>query len=181
MPSDLRSLEHSAETGNGPSRSSSSSKVDRRAVEDFLYMEARLADQHRYEDWEALWTDDALYWVPIGGDDTDPEREVSLIYDNRNRLRTRIGLLLTGERYAQVPTSGLVRVVSNIEVEDPDDSGDITVRANFILVESRREVLIWGGRNTYKLRPDGDSFRLVTKKVVLAHSSEPVHKIAFIL
>ena len=33
-------------------------------VEQFLYREARYADECDYDAWEALWTDDALYWVP---------------------------------------------------------------------------------------------------------------------
>ena len=33
---------------------------EQRAVEQFLYEEARLADDHRYEEWLGLWTDDAL-------------------------------------------------------------------------------------------------------------------------
>jgi benzoate/toluate 1,2-dioxygenase subunit beta len=182
LSSDLQSLRREPTRTNGSGHLSKlSSAVDRSAIESFLYMEARLADEHRYEDWEALWTDDAIYWVPIGGDDTDPERTVSLIYDNRNRLRTRIGLLLTGDRFAQVPKSGLVRVISNIEVEGQEADGDVIVRANFILVESRREILTWAGRNTYRLRPVADGFALAAKKVVLAHSSEPVRKIAFIL
>ena len=27
------------------------------------------ADEHDYDAWEALWTDDALYWVPAGGEE----------------------------------------------------------------------------------------------------------------
>jgi benzoate/toluate 1,2-dioxygenase beta subunit len=180
LASDLKSLVPTRANGSSE-LSAVSPQIDRQAVENFLYFEARLADEHRYEDWEGLWTDDAIYWVPIGGDNTDPEKEVSLIYDNRNRLRTRIGLLLTGERYAQVPQSSLVRVISNIEIQGQELDGDVIVRANFVLVESRREIITWAGRNTYRLRPTGDSFALAAKKVVLAHSSEPVHKIAFIL
>jgi benzoate/toluate 1,2-dioxygenase beta subunit len=182
LASDLKSLRRAPAHANGSSHLSPlSPEVDRQSVEDFLYFEARLADEHRYEEWEALWTDDAIYWVPIGGDDSDPEREVSLIYDNRNRLRTRIALLLTGERYAQVPQSGLVRVISNIEIQGQEPDGDVIVRANFVLVESRREIITWAGRNTYRLRPTEGGFALAAKKIVLAHSSEPVHKIAFIL
>ncbi|MGH7343256.1 MAG: nuclear transport factor 2 family protein, partial [Candidatus Rokuibacteriota bacterium] len=35
----------------------------------FLYREARLADEGEYDAWEALWTDDGVYWVPANGDD----------------------------------------------------------------------------------------------------------------
>ena len=55
-------------------------------VAQFLFREARFADESRYDDWEALWTDDALYWVPAGGADIDPVSHVSVIYDNRNRI-----------------------------------------------------------------------------------------------
>ena len=40
------------------------SDAEYRAVEAFLYKEARFADEARYADWEALWTDEAVYWVP---------------------------------------------------------------------------------------------------------------------
>ena len=45
------------------------SEADHRAVADFLYREARLADEARYAEWLELWTDDAVYWVPAT---TDP-------------------------------------------------------------------------------------------------------------
>ena len=60
--------------------------IDREQVEQFLYREADLMDEHRYDEWLALWTDDALYWVPTGSDEIDPKREISLIYDDRTRL-----------------------------------------------------------------------------------------------
>jgi 3-phenylpropionate/cinnamic acid dioxygenase small subunit len=155
---------------------------ERRAVEEFLYEEARLADSHRYEEWLALWTDDALYWVPAaGGKDTDPERQASYIYDNIVRLRTRLGMLISGEKFSQLPPSQLVRVVSNIVVEGKDDDGDIMANAKFILLESRREMILWGGDNYYKLRPNGETFKLVQKQVVLVNHAEPMRKMSFIL
>jgi benzoate/toluate 1,2-dioxygenase subunit beta len=154
---------------------------DLRAVQAFLHNEARLADEHQYAEWEALWTDDAVYWVPAGGANTDPDKTVSYIYDNRNRIRTRIGLLLTGERFAQTPVSGLARVVSNIEVDGTEPNGDLLVSCAFVLIEYRRGHLIWAGRNTFKLRPDGDSFKMAYKKVVLVDSDDPIRKLGFIL
>ena len=80
------------------------------AVTAFIYKEARLQDEHQYEAWEALWTDDALYWVPAGGDLTEPGGQMSVIYDNRNRIATRLNQLRPGRRDAQSPPSGLRRV-----------------------------------------------------------------------
>lgn len=111
-------------------------ELDVRTVERFLYREARLADEHRYDDWESLWTDDGLYWVPAGADDTDPMTTMSIVHDNRNRIATRIKQLKTGRRHTQIPQSRLRRVVSNIEII-ATDGGAVTAEANFVLVESR--------------------------------------------
>jgi benzoate/toluate 1,2-dioxygenase subunit beta len=86
---------------------------DRHAVEQFLYREARLADEGDYDAWEALWTEDALYWVPIEGEGADPNQHMSVIYDNRNRISTRLKQLRTGKRYAQAPPSNVRRLLSN--------------------------------------------------------------------
>src|SRR3954463_13551649 len=91
----------------------------------FIYKEARLQDEHRYEAWEALWTDDGVYWVPANGDDIDPEKEMSIIYDNRSRIALRVRQLLTGKHFTQTPQSRLRRLVSNIELMDQQPGGDI--------------------------------------------------------
>ena len=85
------------------------------SIERFLYREARLADEHDYAGWEALWTDDGVYWVPAAGTLDDPAR-MAIIHDNRHRISTRVRQLETGRRYAQAPPSRLRRIVSNIEI-----------------------------------------------------------------
>ena len=159
---------------------------DRSEVEQFLYREARLADESQYDEWEALWTDDALYWVPVGGQGGDPRREMSVIYDNRNRISTRLKQLRTGRRYAQAPQSNLRRLISNIEflggVPNPDGAIDLEVGANFLVIESRaRDTHLWGGRVTYRLRRDGDTLRLVYKKVVLVDNDRPLPTLGFLI
>jgi hypothetical protein len=60
--------------GRGGVTAPAGQDLDLRQIEQFLYREARYADEHDYDAWEALWTDDAIYWVPAGGDLTDPGR-----------------------------------------------------------------------------------------------------------
>ncbi len=67
-------------------------------VTQWVYREARLQDEHRYDEWEALWTDDGIYWVPANGEGGDPEQEMSIIYDNRSRIALRIRQFHTGNR-----------------------------------------------------------------------------------
>lgn len=159
---------------------------DRLEVEEFLYREARYADENDYEAWEALWTDDALYWVPSGGADTDPLREMSVIYDNRSRISTRLKQLRTGRRYAAAPPSNLRRIVSNIEFlggrATPDRGADLEVGANFLVLESRaRGTQLWGGRVTYRLRRVDGELRLAYKKVVLVDNDRPIPTLGFLI
>ncbi len=58
----------------------------RAEVEQLLFLEARLADESRYEEWLALMTDDVRYWVPSGPADYDPDTRISFVNDNRSRL-----------------------------------------------------------------------------------------------
>jgi 3-phenylpropionate/cinnamic acid dioxygenase small subunit len=154
--------------------------IDREAVAQFLYLEARLQDEHRYDDWEALWDDaDTVYWVPRR-EGADPAREVSYIYDNRSRLASRIRQLNTGVRHSQAPQSGLRRVISNIEVSEADDG--ITVLSNFILIESRRSLITtWAGKTTHVLTAREGSLRIKRKTVVLVNSDEAIGNLAFLV
>jgi benzoate/toluate 1,2-dioxygenase beta subunit len=155
-----------------------------RAVEQFIYREARLADEHDYDAWEALWTDDALYWVParaVGGADPDPTKQVSVLYDNRSRIGTRLRQLRTGKRHAQVPQSNVRRVVSNIEILGEEDD-DVLVGANFIAAESReRGTVLWAGRYEYRLRRTDDGLRMAGKKVMLVDNDRPLYTLAFLI
>jgi 3-phenylpropionate/cinnamic acid dioxygenase small subunit len=155
-----------------------------REVEQFIYREARLADEHDYDGWEALWTDDALYWVParaVGGEDADPTRHVSILFDNRSRISTRIKQLKTGKRHAQTPQSNLRRIVSNIELLAQEDD-DLLVGANFLVAESReRGTTLWAGRYEYRLRRTGDGLKMAGKKVTLVDNDRPLYTLAFLI
>jgi benzoate/toluate 1,2-dioxygenase subunit beta len=159
---------------------------DRWEVEQFLYREARYADEGDYDAWEALWTDDGLYWVPAGDAGSDPDRQMSVIFDNRARIATRLRQLRTGKRYAQAPPSNLRRLLSNIEFlggrENPEGGVDLEVAANFLVAESRaRGNHLWGGRSTYRLRRQDGALRLAYKKVVLVDNDRPLPTLGFLI
>jgi 3-phenylpropionate/cinnamic acid dioxygenase small subunit len=150
-------------------------------AEQFIYREARHQDEHDYEAWEALWTDDATYWVPAGDDDSDPTRQMSIIYDNRSRIATRVRQLLSGTRHAQRPPSRLRRLIANVELLG-DRDGDVLVGANFVIVESRaRGRQLWAGRSEYRLRRTADGVRMAGKKVMLVDNDQPLYTLAFLV
>ena len=151
------------------------------AVTAFLYMEARLQDEHQYEAWEALWTDDGVYWVPANGADIDPEKEMSIIYDNRSRISLRIKQLLTGKRHTQTPQSRLRRMVSNIELLG-EQNGDIAVASNSMVFESSlRDDTIWAARNEYRLRYVDGELRIAYKKVTLVNNEKALFTLSFLI
>ena len=152
-------------------------------VEQFIYREARLADELDYDEWEALWTDDAIYWVPANGDDIDPTTQMSVLFDNRSRIATRIKQLQTGKRHSQNPPSRLRRLVSNVELLEPSESSeDIHTGANFIVYESReRGVTLWAGRAEYRLRRTDDGLRMAYKKVLLVNNDRPLSTMSFLI
>ena len=150
-------------------------------VAQFLYREARLQDTHAYDDWEALWDDDAVYWVPANGENSDPEKEMSFIYDNRSRIALRIKQLKTGKRHSQTPPSKLARIVSNIELLEADQDR-IRVAANAMIFESNmRGDTMWASRNEYTLRRAGDALKMSRKKVSLVNNDKPIYTLSFLV
>ena len=161
------------------------SDAEYRAVADFLYQEARLADEARYAEWLALWTDDGVYWVPATTDPVvDPERHLSHIYDNRARIDTRVKLLQTGVRHSQEPASLMRRLISNIEVTAAEP-GELAAESNFILaelaVQAKHELHWWAGRTSHRLRRVGGDLRMSRKTVVLVNAAEPLPNLAFLI
>ena len=157
-------------------------RVDARVIEDFLYREARFADEHRYDEWAALWTDDGVYWVPANSDDYDPHDHISIVYDDRARIQDRVDRLKSGAAWAQEPKSRMRRLISNIEIEPSEPGGDITVRSNFVLGELRygRQTVYFAAQ-VHKLRPTGDGLKLAYKKVLLVNNDEPIHNLTFLV
>ena len=165
-------------------------EATRREISEFLYHEAVLADESRYEDWVALVTDDIHYWVPFGAGDYEPGSRVSFLNDNRNRLTTRIQQLMSGRRYSQVPKSPMRRVISNIQILAvyPGDNGDgdeYEVGSNFVLyehaVQATNDMRIWVGRTTHRLRRTDEGLRIAAKKVDLVNSTSALPNMAFII
>ena len=150
-------------------------------IETFLYREARLMDEGRYEEWLSLWTADGIYWVPCNHDDIDPMREVSIIYDDRQRLGERVDRLKSGSVLAQEPRPRMRRVVSNIEVAGRAET-ETTVHSNFMLGIARfSHQQIWVGRSIHRLRAESGGVKIAHKKVLLINSDQEMPLLQFLI
>jgi benzoate/toluate 1,2-dioxygenase subunit beta len=156
--------------------------ISRVEAEQFIYAEARLADEHYYDDWEALWTDDGVYWVPAGsGSAESPGTHISVIYDNRSRIALRVAQLKTGKRHSQDPVSNLTRVIGNIEVVRSEPES-VQTRASFIAVESRiRGLTTWAGTVRHSLTRVGSEIRMSRKTVLLVNRDQPIPTLSFLI
>jgi 3-phenylpropionate/cinnamic acid dioxygenase small subunit len=156
------------------------SERDVAAVSAFLYHEADLLDSHRYEEWLALYTDDAIYWIPQG-DETDHTHHVSIAYDDHRRLHERVLRLASGFAFSQDPPSRTCHVVGNVRVAGELD-GELDVRSNLMLAEMRRgSQNVYAGHVTHRLVPTGESFMVREKTVRLINSDVPLSNLTFLI
>ncbi len=144
--------------------------VDLRPYETFLAYEARLLDEALFDDWLALFTEDARYWVPIEPNQADPYETVSLMYDDRRLLETRVRRLSDPRIYSQEPRSRTSRLVTNLTLESAGDQPGVLVRSKFVLVEYRRDSQrLFAGTYHHRLVGEGESMRIAMKKVELVN------------
>lgn len=152
-------------------------------ITNFLYLEARLADESRYREWESLLDDDMRYWVPRGPGEFDPRNDISIIHDNRARLSSRLRQLMTGHRFAQSPPSPMRRLLSNVEISVEENS--YRAFCNFVLYELSVQfgdrLNVWPGQYEYRLRRREGQLKMFFKKVVLVHGALPLPTLAFII
>ena len=98
--------------------------MDRSAeCEQFLVHEARLLDDARFDEWLGLFTADAWYWVPSEPNQASPRDTISLIYDDRRLLETRVRRLASPRIYSQEPRSRTSRMIGNLTIEETRRNG----------------------------------------------------------
>lgn len=89
---------------------------------DFVIHEARLIDQHRFEEWLHLYTDDAYYWMPLEWGQTDPKLVGSLMYEDKLLLQIRVERLKGNRTFSQKPKSRCHHVLQTPQVDSRDDA-----------------------------------------------------------
>ena len=54
---------------------------------------ARLLDERRFDEWMELFDAKGYYWAPARPEQADPWSEISLLFDDRDVMKNRIGRL----------------------------------------------------------------------------------------
>lgn len=101
--------------------------VSRDALIDFVYAEARMLDEGRYDDWLALWLPDAMYWMPLDYQQKDPVNETSLMYEDLFMLKLRVERLNGARTFSQKPKSRCHHVLQRPFVDEMSEDRFVTV------------------------------------------------------
>lgn len=155
----------------------------RAEVEDFLYTEAELLDERRFDEWLDLLADDIVYFVPMRRNvavGTHAEREntregsdMSWFEDDKWTLTKRVEQIATGVHWAEEPISRVTHLVTNVQVVEATPSveaaAEVTVRSRFIVYQNRVEYeeYFFVGKRTDRLRRTGDGWQLCRRDVTL--------------
>lgn len=155
------------------------------AVQELLYREARLLDERRLDEWLELFTDDALYFLPIA--DSDSPREPSLIKDSKAGMEERVFRLTKTLAHAQNPPSRTQHDITNIEVTETAE-GLLEVFCNQTVHELRSgdvfhvglaKPRMFAARCRYVLVP-GERLLIREKTCRLIDREYPIYNLTFI-
>ena len=154
-----------------------------RDVEAFLYHEANLLDDRRYDDWLALLADDIRYWVPmrrnvkfgeLEREFTRQGQDINWFDEGKETLTQRVRQIQTGVHWAEEPLSRLSHLVTNVEILDaapsPAAASIVSLRCRFIIYRNRVATetdLLVGRREDTLRRGDGGGWQIAQRRVFL--------------
>jgi 3-phenylpropionate/cinnamic acid dioxygenase small subunit len=151
-------------------------------IEAFLYDEAELLDERRYEDWLNLVAPDIRYWMPMRRnvkfgeaerEFTRAEHDINWFDEGRETLERRVRQIMTGIHWAEEPVSRITHIVSNVQLLEAAPSAaaaaEVLVKCRFLIyrnrVETETDILV--GKREDRLRRSGGGWQLTHRKIIL--------------
>jgi benzoate/toluate 1,2-dioxygenase beta subunit len=113
-------------------------------IANFLYREARLLDDRKWDEWLEVYSTQVVFWMPSWDDDDqlvdNPHQNISLIYyPNRQGLEDRVFRIKTERSGASMPEPRTCHFITNIEVLEERD-GQVDVRFNWHTLSHRYKI-----------------------------------------
>ena len=137
----------------------------------FVYHEARLLDEKRFDEWYALLADDARYWMPLTRGQPESETFTSLFSEDRLLLKVRIERMKHPNAFSQQQPSFCQHVLQAPSVEVCDSAANhYVLRTPFMYVETRLDQqLILAGVTYHHLTLVAGILRMRLKKIELVN------------
>ena len=165
-------------------------------IEEFLYQEAELLDERRYEEWLSLLTDDVRYFMPMrrnvkfGELDREFTREgqdISWFDEGKDTLTRRVNQILTGIHWAEEPLSRICHMVSNVQIlqatPTASDAEEVRVKSRFLVYRNRvqTETDFLVGKREDLLRKVGAQWNIAQRKIILDQNVLLVKNLTFFI
>jgi 3-phenylpropionate/cinnamic acid dioxygenase small subunit len=143
--------------------------IARQDLIDFVVREARLLDEKRYAEWNALFTDDAMYWVPLVPEQEDGINHTSHLYEDKLLRELRIERLKSARAFSQQPPTRAHHLLQTPTVEVFDAAGNaFVVRSEFHYTEAQGDELqFFVGTCLHHLTLQDGALRMTLKRVNL--------------
>lgn len=134
---------------------------------DFLYDEARMLDEGRFDEWLALWLPDGHYWMPLDWQQQDPHLVTSLLYEDFFMLKLRVERLKGARTFSQKPKSRCHHVLSRPFIDQSDPNAGRWVTKTWMhYVETRLdEQFLLALTATHDLQTVDGAIRIANKRV----------------
>jgi len=145
-----------------------------------IFREARLLDTGEWDDWVAMYREDAVYWVPAWLNEhettSDPDTQVSLLYHGERRgLEERIARIESRKSITALPLPRTVHQISNLEATETAP-GQITCHSVFAVHVYDPRVAkehVRHGRYQHTLMCDGADWKIARKVITLVNDRVP--------
>lgn len=149
----------------------------------FVYHEARLLDEKRFDEWYALLADDVRYWMPLTRGQPDDETFTSLFCEDKLLLQVRIERLKHPHAFSQQQPSFCQHVLQAPLVEVCDSAANrYVLRTPFMYVETRLDQqLILAGVTYHHLGLVEGALRMRLKKIELVNCDAALPSIQLLL
>ena len=150
-------------------------------IEDFLWEEADLLDDFRYEEWLDLLTDDLVYWMPIRRNVPSREMEEEFVRegpaltwysDDKPTLVKRVSQIRTHVHWADEPYSRVSHLVSNIRILGWNSPDEVRVKCRFVFYRNRHEdeESTFIGKRVDTLRRTEEGWKIARREIYLDES-----------
>ena len=136
---------------------------------DMVYREARLLDARDFDAWNALFSDDAYYWLPLEHEQPDGINHTSHLYEDKLLRELRIQRLKSPRAFSQQPISRCHHLLQQPGVESLDAAANhFVTRTEFHYSEARGdEMLMLVGTAFHHFRVEAGALRFTLKRVNL--------------
>ena len=150
---------------------------------DFVYQEAELLDERRFEQWLALFADDGRYWIPAQAGQTDARGHVSLLLEDKLLLKARIERLGGERTFSQQPESRGQHVLQRPAVTAIDHTKrEYRLRTRYVYVETRGDLQhVFACTAAHLLIATDNGLKISEKRVDILNADSPLPMIQLFL